>query len=441
MRVWRKIVFIVSINVSCVFLVNAQDNWSLSKCVDYAIEHNIELTRKNNQVARQEINVLESKAKILPDLNLGSGVNLNFGRNIDGNTNAVTYNQTLSNNYWIESSLYLFQGLVRYNTIGFNKYLLLATKEEALCEQNRLVFNVLTSYYTVLYSAGLQSVAQKQVVLTQLQFNRMQKLVSVGKESPITVQELKSQWAKDELTLTQAQNSTRKTVLELKQLLRLNATHIFEIDTLNISSLVINHIPNIDSVFSVSVNKMPEIMQQEYLLNASEKDLAIAKGGISPRLYVSAGFATNYFDGDTLGFNTQMNNNQNQRVNMGLVIPVFNHASTYSSIKRKQIAIKDQELQLEKKREDLYTEIWKAINDLQSAESEYHSSFELYGFSELALHNVKKKMENGLANSAEFELAKQNFVSSEAGLLKAKLLYIMRMQMLEFYETGNWSHL
>ena len=435
------VVIVISIMAGSIPYVKAQQSWGLTKCVNYAIDHNIELNQKNNKITNQQINVLESKANILPDLNIGSGVNINFGRNIDGNTNAITYNQTLNNSYWIESSIDIFQGLVRYNTIGFNNFLLRATKQEALYAKNKLIFSVLTSYYTALYSTGLQKVAKNQVVLSQMQLKRMQRLVDVGKESPITVQELKSQWAKDKLSLTRAKNNTSKTLLGLKQLLRLDANQLFEIDTLNISSLVISPIPSIDSVFKIAVNNLPEIKQQEYLLMASEKDLAVAKGTISPRLYVSAGFATNYFDGDTLGYKTQINNNQNQRINMGIVIPVFNNASTYSKIKRKQIAIKNSELQLEKRREDLYTEIWKAVDDLQSAENEYKSSVELYGFSELTLQNTTKKMEKGLASTTDFEVAKQRFISAEAGLLKAKLVYVMRKQMLEFYQTGSWGHL
>jgi outer membrane protein len=167
----------------------------------------------------------------------------------------------------------------------------------------------------------------------------------------------------------------------------------------------------------------------------------MAKGGISPRIYVSGGFNTGYFDGDTLGFNTQINNNQNQWVNMGITIPIFNGASVYSRIKRKKIAVFDSELNLQKQREDLYTEIWNAIDDLQSAESEYQASIELYGFSKLTLQNVTKKMEKGLAGPTDFEAAKQRFVNAEATLLKSKLVYIMRRQMLEFYRTGNWGHL
>lgn len=443
-KILRSNILIVIIWVmmaGSIFPAKAQQSWSITKCIDHAILNNIELNYKYNQIKLNEVNLMESKAKLLPDLNLGSALDLNYGRNIDGNTNTITYKRTMTNSYWVNSSVNIFQGLVKYNTIQFNKYQLSATKEEAILSKNMLIMEILTSYYMVLYSQGINNVALSQVNLSRLQFERMQKLVDVGQESPLTVQELKSQWAADKLSLTRAQNNVSKSILQLKQLLRLDASTLFSIDTTNMVLLVNGLVPDVDSVFKTAVTLMPQIKQSEYLLKSSERDLAMAKGGISPRIYVSGGFNTGYFDGDTLGFNNQLSNNQNQWVNMGITIPIFNGASVHSRIKRKKIAMLDHELALEKQRDDLYIEIWNAIDELQSAESEYQSSIELHDFSKLTLQNITKKMERGLAGTTDFEAAKQRFVFAEAALLKSKLIFIMRKQMLTFYQTGNWGHL
>ena len=126
---------------------------------------------------------------------------------------------------------------------------------------------------------------------------------------------------------------------------------------------------------------------------------------------------------------------------MGINIPIFNNASTYSSIKRKNIALKNRELDLQKQKNVLYSEIWKAVEEMQSAEDEYHSAMELYSFSELTLESASKKLEAGLASPTDYELAKQRFISAKASLLKTKLIYMMRKQMLKFYQSGNWNHL
>ncbi|MBE9467768.1 MAG: TolC family protein [Bacteroidetes bacterium] len=423
------------------FFAKAQETSNLVECINYALENNIELNLSYNSAEKQRVTVLESKAGILPTLNLGSELYMSFGRNIDGNTNDITFEQTITNTYWLRTSVNLFQGLIKLNTIRFNKYLLSAIKEEASYIKNKLVYDVLVSYCTVSYSKGLADVAQSQVVLSEMQYKRMQKFVDIGRESPITVQELKSQWASDKLTLTLAQNNYSSTQLELKQLLRLGANQAFKIDTISLIFLLVTPEKNIDSLFGMAVNVLPEIKQQEFLFQASIKDLAIAKGGMLPRIYMSAGVNTNYFDKDPLGYSDQISNNQNQGIVMGISIPILNYASVNSNIKRKRSTINDRKLLLQKQRDKLYAEIWKAVDELQSAKNEYQSALELLYFSKLSLKNVSTKLEKGLANTTEYEAAKQRFISAKASLLKAKLIYYMRMQMLRFYETGNWKHI
>lgn len=421
--------------------VKSQETWNLTKCIDYALKNNIDLNIINNEVSKQKIDLVESKAKLLPDLNLGSGFNANFGRNIDGSTNNITYNQTITNNYWINSSFNIFQGFVKQNSIGFNKLLLYASNEEALVLKNKLYASIITAYYIVIYCIEIKNVAQSQVNLSEMQYNRMQKIVDIGKESPISAQDLKSQLASDKLNLTLAENNMNKYLLELKQLVRINANQDFKIDTLNVADIEVNNLENIDSIYNVAVNFLPEIKKQEYLLKASKKGLAVAKGGVSPQIYLSAGIYTNYFDGDKLAYKNQLTNNQNQQINMGIVIPIFNQASVYSSIKRNQIAVCERNYEMEKQKDILYTEIVKAVDELHSAENEYKSSAELLEFSWLTFQNVTKKLEKGLAGTTDYEVAKQRFMNAKVALLKAKLIYVMHKQILEFYKTGNWNHL
>ncbi len=422
-------------------ITQAQEAWKISDCIDYAMENNLDLNMKYNNIQTQEVSLKESKANILPNLNFGSNLDLNFGRNVDGNDNSVTYDPTLSQNYYLNSSFTLFQGMVKKNNIHFNKFLLKATEQEAEVEKNQLVFKILTSYYTVLYSQGLRDVAESQVSLSKMQFDRMQKLVEVGKESPITAQDLQSQWATDKLSLTKAQNQYNKTILELKQLLRLSVEQSFSIDTNSTQELMLNANENVDSIFITAKKILPQLKQQQLLLNASEKRLAIAKGGSYPSLNLNAGYSTGFYDKNKLTYGKQLEENQNQWVGMTLRVPIYNRSVVSSDIKRKRIAVKDQRLMFEKQNEALYIEIWNAIDDLQSAEKEYQSSQELHDFSELSLKNVTKKLEKGLANTTEFETAKQRYISAKATLLKSKLVYIMRYQMLTFYQTANWNHL
>lgn len=421
----------------------SQDEWSLSKCVNYAIENNIELNQSYNQVELAKVDYFQSKMSLLPNIGADITATINYGRNID-EKNEVTYEQTLNNYYSIDASISLFQGLVKCNSIALNRYMLKAKKQSSEIEKNNLILQIMTSYYSVLYSNGLTEVAEKQMNLSEMQYNRMLKMVEVGRESPINAQEIKSQWADDRLSFIRAQNNSKTQLLELKQLLRISASLDFNVDTLDESSFVIKSMPEVDSIFNMASSLLPNIKYQELLAHAYQKDLAVAKGRVSPNFYASVGYYTYYYgtsgaDNDPLS--SQLKDQQNPYLGIGVSIPIFNGASKYSNIKQKQIALADQQLQIEKEKEGLYAEIWNALNDLLSAKNEYESSVELLGYSKLAFENTEKKMEKGIANATEFEASKQRYVSAEAGVLKARLLYVMRSQMIEFYLTGNWAHL
>ena len=440
MRVTVYLLFIFVLPTGLLPL-RAQKLWSLTACINHAIEHNIDLNVQKNLLDRQGVNLLESKANLLPNLNFGSGLSFNFGRNIDGNTNAITFDQTISNNYWVGASIDLFKGFVKQRTISFNKYLLAANKAENEVVKNKLIFDIINAYYISLYSVGLTTVAKSQVNLSKMQRERMQKMVDIGRESPLTVQDLKSQWATDKLNLVKAENQEQEKLLELKQLLRLSTNTKFGIDTLHIRPLTVINIPEINEVFFNAEGILPGIKQQEYLLTASERALSIVKGQLAPTLYLSAGWFSNYFNGSELSYFDQIKNNQNQQIRMGLTVPVFNGGFVRSNIQRKKIDLLNQQLLLEKQKDQLYARISKVYNNAKAAQKEYNASTELLKHSQFSLQNVATKLEKGLASTTDYEIAKQRLRSAKVAQLKAKLTYTMYMEMLEYYRTGNWAHL
>lgn len=422
------------------FFAQAQESWTLGKCIDHALEYNLTLNISYNEVESGEVSLKESKIQLYPNLNFSSDLNYSFGRAIAGD-NTVTFEPTYSNYYSLNSSFTLFQGLVKRNNIKYQDFLLKAKMAAVEIEKNQLITRILGDYYSVIYSKGIAAVAESQLSLSTQQYNRMLKLVKIGKESPIAAQDLKSQMAADQLALTKAQNQLKMSLLQLKQLLRLNASQDFNIQGIKENDFLIISKYKIDDVFTHAENTSPQMKQQAFLMESSERDLKMAKGRAYPSLRLIAGFNSAFYSTSNLNFMKQLENNQRQWIAASINVPIFNQYQSRSNIKRKRIELRSQKLRFEIQKEALYTEIWTAIEDLESAEKEYKSSEQLYEFSELNLKNVTKKLDKGLANTTEFETAKQRFISAKANLLKAKMIYIMRSDMLEFYQTSKWEHL
>jgi outer membrane protein len=454
-NIWHKIVKQMSririyilkltVNLALIFVfvalsvsVKSQETWNLGRCIKYALENNIDIQIQKNRIKTSEINVAESKANLFPSLGLGSSLGMNFGRNIDGNTNAVTYNQTMGNRYWLSSSMVVFQGFAKTNTLRFNKILRLAENELLEFTKNKLVFNVINSYYSLAYKKELAKIAATQLNLSTLQLKRLQKFYELGKESRVKVEELQSLQANDKLSMVRAENIAESALLDLKQLLRINFDDKFTIDSVDVD-LPIFETPRPQELFNNSVETLPQIKREILLLDASYKNLLVAKGSLFPRLSFSGGMGTNYFDGSKLGFKKQLNNNQNQWLNFRLSIPVFDGASVRSRVKQRKVEIENHKLNLAKQHENLYTEINKAVEDFHAAKSELQAANELQHFSKTAFRNAGIRLEKGLIGIADYELAKQKFMLAKATLTRAKLTFIIQKNMIEFYKTGSWN--
>ena len=63
--------------------LKAQNVWSLSDCVQYALENNLHVKRQQTEIDRQEIQQQTTKWSRLPDLNATGMQKFDFGRSLN----------------------------------------------------------------------------------------------------------------------------------------------------------------------------------------------------------------------------------------------------------------------------------------------------------------------------------------------------------------------
>ena len=87
----------------------SQEIWSLEKCIDYAIGHN--LTVKQQEAARDKnaIDLNTARWSRLPDLNGNASHSFNFGRSLQANNTYQSIN-TQSTGFSVSTSIPLFTG-------------------------------------------------------------------------------------------------------------------------------------------------------------------------------------------------------------------------------------------------------------------------------------------------------------------------------------------
>lgn len=451
------------------FLIQAQKIWTLQDCIFHAFNNNIELKQLELSIENQQITVQQSKLNLLPDLNANASAVSNWGQTVDQYTNQFANSRVASLNLYAQSSVTLFNGFQLLNTIKSENLELTAQKLDYEASREMMAMQIATAYLQILYGIENFNSKKEQVSLTQMQVDRISKLVDAGTLAKGDLLTIKSQLASDQSIMVQTENDLRLAYLNLKQLLDLPADTTFEIEIPNLElTSSYEKLLQPDVVYSFAEQNRPEIKSAITRINKSEMDLQIAKGYYMPTLRFTAGIGTGYSgansmidgnpiytgysptgeftsSGDTVlapnfTYNTitkplgdQFDENQNYSLGLYLSVPIFNKYQVKNNVSRSKIAIRNAELKLEAEKRDMRKTIEQSYTDAVSAKKQYDAAKSSVEALKEAFDYSEQKYNAGLINSYEYNDAKTRLETAKSEMLKAKYNYVFRVKILEFY--------
>ena len=143
--------------------IKAQESRTLNECIRFALEHNLDrqVYELNEQKAR--IDATQSKLNLLPSLSASSSAGISFGRSVDEYSNQVINNEYFNNSNSLNSSVGIFHGFIQTNRIAWSKLQLESAKWRKISFQDELAFDILVSFYDVIYYQGLIEIAREQL--------------------------------------------------------------------------------------------------------------------------------------------------------------------------------------------------------------------------------------------------------------------------------------
>ena len=429
-------------------VVSQVKQWTLEDCINYAVANNIGLQRQKLQTKSAEVDLLKSKMDIVPSLNIGSDANLQFGRSVNPVDYSITFNQNFSNQYYMSSSVNLFNGFVTLNTIAADKFMVQAGLESEKITRNRLIVDILGQFYQILYAKGLENASKMQLELSEKQLFRITKMVETGKEAQSKRLEIESRVSADRLSYIVAQNTSNQAITTMKQMLQLQPGSEFDIFLPDLNNMFIADITySTDSVYAIASEVLPRLKEITFELNAAKKQYAASKGYVSPKLTAGASIFTGFYnvisDNDLVQdpFKTQLKNNNSQLINLTLSIPIFNHYSTGRNIKLARIKRDDTALRLEQEKNNLYTEIEHVCLNYHRGKGEFAASVANFEYNKKSFSAVEKKFESGLVDVTDYSVAKTTLFTAETEALRTKLQLIVRKLGIQLYSTGEYENL
>jgi outer membrane protein len=423
--------------------VLAQQQWSLRQCIDYAVEHNIQVKQQEVSRMQRELDVNTAKNSRLPDLSASASESFSFGRGLTAQ-NTYSNTNTSSTSFNLSSSVPLFTGYRIPRTLEMQKLNLEAATADLEKAKNDIRMQVAQAYVQILYNLELCEVANRQIEIDSMHVHRLTEMMKNGKASGTEVAQQEASLAQSRLTATQADNDYRLSLLALTQLLELPSPEGFTISREVNQELwnEIHTLPSPDVIYQEALIIKPEIQAEQSRLASSAKNIDIAKSAKLPSLSLSGGLGTNYYKtsgipGDK--FFKQLNNNFSQFLGLSLNVPIFNRFETRNNIKNAQLSQYNQQLQLDNVKKNLYKEIQQAYYNAVTSEAKYQSSEQAKRSQEEAFRLMSAKYEYGKANITEFNEAKNNLMKAESDLVRAKYEYLYQNALIEFYRGKDLS--
>ena len=419
--------------------ISAQKLWTLEECIGYALDNNLQIKRQELQTEVAKNNLDQSKLNFLPDLGANGDHQIGTGPN----QNSLTFNQTTTSegNMYLSSHFSVFKGFQKINNLRTSKYNYLGTKENLEKAKNNISLTIASAYLQILFSNELLDVSKNQLVISDLQVEKTQKLVDVGNLAKGSLLEIQAQAAADEASVTSSQNQLNLSYISLAQILDLDTVSNFKIyipSELNVPS---NFFDDPDSIYRIAVNNLPEIKSAEYQLKSSQFQLASARGSRYPTLDLSGTIGSNYYlksNDSTINtpFGKQLNDQFYKQVSLTLNIPIFTKYVTQTNISNAKIDVKDNEFALKQAQLSLRKEIEQAYADALAAFQNYKSREKSADAYEENFKYVQQKFDVGLINSVDYNVAKNNYTKAKSDFLQAKYEFIFKTKILEFYK-GN----
>ena len=418
-----------------------QEPWSLRRCIDYAIEHNINIRQSDNAAKQSEIEVNTAKWARLPNLNGSANQSWNWGRTQtavpDEETGdySTVYVNTSSNgtNLSLSTSIPLFTGLQLPNQYALAKLNLKAAVADLEKAKEDISINIASAYLQVLFNQELRDVAQGQVELSKEQCARIERLAQTGKASAAEVADARSRVAQDQMTLVQTDNDYHLSLLDLAQLIELDSPEGFVLEAPQ-DSLQLQLLTNPEDIYNAALLSKPAIQAAQYRLEGSKHSIRIAQSGYYPQLSLSGSLGTSYYSTINRNFSQQMNDNFNKYVGISLSVPLFNRLATRNQVRAARLQRENYALQLDDAKKTLYKEIQQAWYNATASQAKYTSSHAAMLASAESFQLMARKYEGGKANAVEYNEAKQNLMKAQSDELQAKYEYLFRTKILDFYQ-------
>ncbi|MEC8802887.1 MAG: TolC family protein [Bacteroidota bacterium] len=459
-----------SLSSSAVAQSSGNDVWTLQRCLEHALEHNLQLQQAELGVVRGALAETSAKGAFLPNLNASSSYGVNIGQRIDPFTNQFASDAVQSSNYGMSSGLTLFNGFQNHLNLRRARLGLELAQTNVEIAQNNVALSLASAYLNVLFQKEFLTIAQLNAEATGRQVDRVQKLVNAGAAAESDLYDVLAQQAADQSSVVSAENGVTIAKLALAQLLQLSGSEADNLDVAPPSDdlLEATQLPlSADAAVAFALNAFPDMKAAELQVTDAYLGLDLAKAQRMPRITgsysVGSGYSQNrqtlvsdpitqdvtietvegillttpvvIQDGEfaTMSFQDQFTNNLNQSIFFSLSLPIFNGFGIETNIDRAEVDVLSAQLAKEQTAQSLTQTVEQSWADARAAQRTFEANDRALEAATLAMTNAEARFEAGAISALEYADARTRLDNARINALRTQYDFVFKTRILDFY--------
>lgn len=471
----RRICYLlIGVLVASINAVAAEGDgkWSLQRCIQYAIDHNISVKQNELNARLARYTQQQTMLSQLPSVTTSVSYGRSFGRSINPTTNQFVEGNYDYLSFSGSANALLFSGLQVRNNLERNKLNLKAALADLDQLKDDVSLNVANAFLAVLLAQEQITVSRNQVGVTSAQLAQTRAFADAGRLPELNVAQLESQQASDSANLINSISAWTSAILDLKALLNLDLNEPFTVEVGETPLSDINEVSTLtpEQVYLQAHDHFGAIKGSRLRVNAAEKGLAAARGGIYPQLYmgyqIGSNFASNYLsykytpDGyqvigaavdsngvpvynvvqpsyaattSSIPFNNQVDNNLRHSLYLNLNIPIFNGWQAQYSIKQAKVTLESQRLNEISAELTLKQNVYKAHNSALNSVQKYNAARRANEAALRALDFARKRYDLGLTSTVDLLVTQNAQFNTASNLAIARYDLIFKLKVIDYY--------
>ncbi len=452
--------------------VQAQETWSLQRCIEHAQQNNILLKQAAYNVRNAELTIRQNKFERLPSVNGSISGGVQFGRTIDPTTNSFGTQTIGSNRLSLDIGLPIYNGGQIKNSITQSEIDLEVAKLNGEVTANDLALQIANAYLNILLAEEQLENALKRIALSQEQLDQTDKRIAAGTLPEVDRLDFVAQIAADRQSAIQFENQAALSYLTLTNLLQLEPDTEIRIQEPEVMMPAVS--PEnfgFSEIYAQALQTQPQIEANELQEKSAALDIELARAGMLPSINffgsLNSNFSTFAIDRfvptnefrqaapipaivggestqivffeptrvkDEAFYFDQINENFGQSIGLNINLPIYNRHRNILQMERARLGVLNQEVTTTQAKLQLSNDVQQAIASVQASKRSLEAAELSLQAAQAAFENAQRRFDLGTINSLEYTTARNTLDQAQVELTRSKYEYLFNVKIVEFYQ-------